>query len=100
MMWGFASWAIVHLIVVGMPKTLVFDGAILLLALGGAAGQDAKKRQWMGEDWHDWTAETGFIPFTRGPANPGMLALIGGTILFFLATWAHPIPAGFWRWIG
>jgi uncharacterized membrane protein len=100
MMWGFASWAIVHLIVVGMPKALVFDGAILLLALGGAAGQDAKKRQWMGEDWHDWTAETGFIPFTRGPANPGTLALVGGTLLFFAATWAHPVPAGFFRWIG
>ena len=24
----------------------------------------------------------------------------GGTILFFLATRVHPIPAGFWRWIG
>jgi hypothetical protein len=78
----------------------VFDGAILLLALAGAAGQDAKKRKWMGEDWHDWTAETGFIPFTRGPANPGMVALLGGTLLFFAATWAHPVPAGFFRWIG
>lgn len=28
------------------------------------------------------------------------VALIGGTLLFFIATWAHPIPAGFWRWIG
>ncbi len=35
MMWGFAIWAIVHLIVVGTPKAMVFDGAILLLALGG-----------------------------------------------------------------
>jgi uncharacterized membrane protein len=100
MMWGFASWAIVHLIVVGTAKAMMMDGAILILALGGAAGQDAKKRRWMGEDWHDWTAETGFIPFTRGPANPGLISLVGGTILFFAATWAHPIPAGFWRWIG
>jgi uncharacterized membrane protein len=100
MMWGFASWAIVHLIVVGTAKAMMFDGAILILALGGAAGQDSKKARWMGEDWHDWTAETGFIPFTRGPANPGLLALIGGTILFFAATYLHPIPAGFWRWIG
>ena len=29
MMWGFAIWAIVHLIVVGTPKALVLDGAIL-----------------------------------------------------------------------
>ncbi len=42
MMWSFALWAAVHLVVVGMPKALVLDGAILILALGGAAGQDAE----------------------------------------------------------
>lgn len=99
MMWAFALWAIVHLAVVGMPKALVFDGAILILALGGAAGQDAKKARQMGEDWHDWTAQTAFVPFTRGIGNPGAVALIGGTILFFAATWLHPMHVGFWRWI-
>lgn len=53
-----------------------------------------------GEDWHDWTAQTAFVPFARGVGNPGLLALLAGTILFFIATWAHPVPAGFWRWIG
>ena len=100
MMWSFAIWAIVHLTIIAMPKALVFDGAITLLALGGSAAQDMKKRQLMGEDWHDWTAETVFFPFSRGVANPGAVALIGGTLLFFAATWAHPVPAGFWRWIG
>ena len=100
MMWGFAIWAAVHIAVIGMPKTFVFDGAIILLALAGAAGQDAKKARWMGEDWHDWTARTAFIPFTRGIAYPGTVALVGGTILFFAATWVHPVLAGFWRWIG
>jgi len=100
MMWSFAIWAAVHLTVIGMPKALVFDGAIILLALGGSAAQDSKKRQLMGEDWHDWTAQTGFVPFSRGVGNPGLVALVGGTLLFFVATWAHPVPAGFWRWIG
>ena len=100
MMWGFASWAIVHLIVVGTAKAMVFDAAILLLALGGSLGQDAKKGRQFGEAWHEWTAQTAFIPFTRGVTNPGPVALVGGTLLFFLATWVHPIPAGFWRWIG
>jgi uncharacterized membrane protein len=99
MMWAFALWAAVHLAMVGMPKALVFDGAILILALGGAAGQDAKKARMMGEDWHDWTAQTAFVPFTRGIGNPGAVALIGGTILFFAATWLHPYHVGFWRWI-
>jgi uncharacterized membrane protein len=100
MMWSFAIWAVVHLALIAMPKALVLDAAILLLALAGAAMQDRKKAAAMGEDWHDWTAQTAFVPFTRGLANPGLVALIGGTILFLIATWAHPIPVGFWRWIG
>jgi len=99
MMWSFALWAAVHLMVLGMPKAMVFDGAIILLALAGAAAQDRKKASQMGEPWHEWTAETAFIPFTRGLAYPGTLALVGGTILFLIATWAHPIPAGIWRWV-
>jgi uncharacterized membrane protein len=100
MMWSFALWASVHLAVLGMPKALVFDGAIIFLALVGAAMQDRKKAGLMGEAWHEWTAQTAFVPFTCGVANPGAAALVGGTLLFFLATWLHPVPAGFWRWIG
>ena len=99
MMWGFASWAIVHLIVVGTAKAMVFDGAILLLAIGGSVGQDSKKAKLMGERFHEWVAQTAFIPFGRGLAYPGTAALIGGTLLFFIATWAHgaigAMPAGF-----
>ena len=99
MMWSFALWAAVHLTILAMPKAMVFDGAIILLALAGAAVQDRKKAGKMGEAWHEWTAETAFIPFTRGIAYPGTLALVGGTLLFLIATWAHPIPVGIWRWV-
>jgi uncharacterized membrane protein len=104
MMWGFALWALVHLAVVATPKSLVFDGAILMLALGGSVGQDSKKAKLMGERFHEWTAQTAFVPFGRGVANPGTLALAGGTLLFLVATWLHGalggMPAGFWRWVG
>ena len=99
MMWGFALWAAVHLMLLAMPKAIVFDGAIILLALVGAGMQDRKKAALMGEAWHEWTAQTAFLPFTRGVAYPGTIALAGGTLLFLIATWAHPVPAGFWRWI-
>ena len=99
MMWAFAIWAAVHLMILAQPKSLVFDGAIIILALFGAAAQDAKKAGQIG-DWHDWTAQTAFVPFTRGLAYPGTISLITGTLLFLLATWLHPIPAGIWRWIG
>jgi uncharacterized membrane protein len=100
MMWGFALWAIVHLMVVATPKALVFDGAILLLAGVGSALQDRKKAGLMGDAWHEWTAQTAFWPFARGLANPGAFALVGGTLLFLVATWLHPFPVGIWRWIG
>ena len=99
-MWAFALWAVVHMAVVAMPKALVLDGAILILALGGALGQDLKKRKLMGDAWDKWTAQTAFVPFARGFALPGAFAAVGGTIFFFAATWLHPIRAGFWRWIG
>ena len=100
MMWGFALWAIAHVIVIATPKALVFDGAIIILALVGAALQDRKKQGLMGETWHEWTARTGFLPFARGLRSPGTFALVGGTVLFLLATWLHPFPAGIWRWVG
>ncbi|MFL6763342.1 MAG: NnrU family protein [Sphingomicrobium sp.] len=99
MMWSFAIWAAVHLALLAMPKAIVFDGAIILLALAGAAAQDRKKSSMMGEAWHEWTAQTAFVPFTRGVAYPGTIAFVGGSLLFVIATWAHPVPAGIWRWI-
>jgi len=104
MMWSFAIWAAVHLMILGQAKALVFDGAIIILALFGAVAQDRKKARQFGENWHEWTAETAFIPFTRGLAYPGTAALVAGTLLFLIATWLHkPIahmPAGIWRWVG
>jgi uncharacterized membrane protein len=100
MMWGFALWAITHLLVMPTPKAVLLDGSILFMALAGSVGQDAKKAKLMGERWHEWAAQTAFVPFSRGAANPGIVALVGGTVLFLLATWLHPLPAGFWRWIG
>ena len=100
MMWSFAIWAAVHLALVSTPKAMLLDGAILVLALGGSIGQDTKKRKLMGARWHEWAAQTSFMPFARGLHNPGMFALVGGTLLFLAATWLHPFPVGIWRWIG
>jgi uncharacterized membrane protein len=100
MMWSFALWAIVHLVLVATPKAILFDGAILLLALGGSVGQDRKKAARYGEKWHEWSAQTAFFPFGRGIKPPGTFAFMGGTALYLVATWAHPTPIGPWRWIG
>ncbi len=89
-----------HLIIVATPKAMLFDGAILLLALGGSVGQDRKKAARYGEKWHEWSAQTAFFPFASGLKAPGTFAFMGGTALFLVATWAHPMPVGVWRWIG
>jgi uncharacterized membrane protein len=99
MMWGFAIWAAVHLAVIGTPKALVFDGAILFLAIVGSMGQDSKKAKLMGERFHEWSAQTAFIPFARGLAWPGLTAFAGGTLLFLVATFFHPMPVGVWSWL-
>ena len=100
MMWGFATWAAVHLAIIGTAKAMVFDGALIFLAIVGSVGQDAKKEKLMGERFHEWAAQTAFVPFSRGVAWPGMAAFVGGTLLFLVATWLHPFPVGIWRWIG
>lgn len=100
MMWSFALWAVVHAILIATPKVLILDAAILILALGGAAGQDHKKARLTGEAWHSWVGQTAFFPFARGLRSPGLIATVGGTLLFLLATWLHPMPVGVWRWFG
>ena len=89
MMWSFAIWALVHAIVLPTLASLTISAAIAVLALGGAAGQDAKKSRLIGEPWRDWMRRTSFLPFGRGFASPGTFALIGGTLLWLAATWAH-----------
>ena len=104
MNWGFASWALVHIVVYPAPSVLLLSAAILILAICGSFGQDIKKRRLLGDVWRDWEARTAFVPFAHGFAWPGTFAFVGGTILFFAATWAHGalggMPAGLWRWFG
>lgn len=100
MMWGFSLWALVHAIVVPTPASLIISAAIAILALVGAALQDRKKAVLTGEPWRDWISRTSFTPFGRGFAAPGTYALVGGTLVWLAATWAHQAlgyrPAGIW----
>ena len=100
MMWGFALWAVVHALVNATPASLVVSATIAVLALGGAAGQDVKKQKIIGPPWAEWRAATAFVPFGKGFALPDAFALVGGTLLWLAATYAHGAlgyrPAGVW----
>lgn len=111
MMWGFALWAIVHMALWPTPENHILSSAILLLALGGSAGQDAKKAALLGDAWRGWQAGTAFVPFAGQlsgriswrAAWPGLTVLVAGTTLWLAATWAHVplgarLAAGIWRW--
>ncbi len=94
MMWAFALWAVVHAGVGGTGRDVALSAAILILALVGAWAQDGKKRGQMGDAWAVHEAATSFVPFGRGFAMPGWVALVGGIVLFAVATALHPVAGG------
>jgi uncharacterized membrane protein len=96
MMWSFALWGLVHLLVNPKLSAVAIAVAILVLALVGAGAQDAKKRAQLGDRWAEWERQTSFVPFVKGVALPGWAAFIGGSAIFLLATWLHPLPVGVW----
>lgn len=104
MMWGFALWAISHIVLWWSWRTLIVAAAILILALVGAHLQDAKKRALVGEGWGVWEAKTSFWPRWGRLPGAGVVLWAVSIIAWLAVTWAHihasGIPAGVWRWLG
>lgn len=104
MMWSFALWAGVHILLSPTPRQLVLAGALGFLALVGARMQDRKKEQLMGEAWAGWEAQTSYWPRLGRIARAGTVAWIGGIVIWLAASYGHihanGVPAGLWRWIG
>jgi uncharacterized membrane protein len=109
MMWSIALWGLCHIAVYPVARNIVLAGAMVLLALVGAALQDRKKERLEPEHWPEWEAKTSYLPFAAIAAGRarlggfGMHALAGGVVVWLVATWAH-IPltwwhAGIWRWL-
>jgi uncharacterized membrane protein len=104
MMWGFALWSATHAIVNPTRASLILCAAIALLALVGAVLQDAKKQRVMGDLWRDWLSKTSFFPYGRGLKSADGFALLTGTIVWLVASWAHGWlghrPAGVFAFFG
>lgn len=109
MMWSFALWGLCHIAVFPITRNIVLATALIVLALVGAALQDRKKQQLQPDLWPVWESKTSFLPFAAIAAGRarlggfGMHALLGGIVVWLVATWAHiPLagwPAGIWRWL-
>jgi len=62
--WGIGLWAAVHLVTSNNVASIIFFGALAVLALYGTRVLDAKKRRtWPPEDWQRFAAATSNIPF-------------------------------------
>jgi len=109
MMWAFALWALCHIAVFPITPNIVLCGAIIVLALGGAALQDRKKEQLQPGTWTQWEAKTSYWPFAaiaNGRARFGGFRphdWLGGLVIWLAATWLHiptvQVAAGIWRWV-
>jgi uncharacterized membrane protein len=102
MMWGFALWALSHLVIFWSVRTMITAFAMGVLALIGAHLQDRKKEVLMGEAWVIWESRTSYWPRWGTLLSAGALPWAAGLILFVFLSWLHMplggIAAGFWRW--
>lgn len=102
MMWGFALWALSHMILFWSTRTMITAFAMGFLALVGARLQDAKKRALMGDAWKQWESGTSYWPRLSGFASAGAVPWALGIALFVGLSWLHipigGIAAGIWRW--
>ena len=103
MMWGFALWALSHLVLWWSWRTTIVAGAVLILALVGAHLQDRKKQALMGAAWAEWEARTSYWPRWGRLLDAGAALLIAATATWLLVTWLHlragGVPAGLWKWV-
>ncbi|MGA7538966.1 MAG: NnrU family protein [Steroidobacteraceae bacterium] len=98
-LWGVGLWAATHLIVNGDVASLILFGTLLVLAIGGTASIDAKRRRKFPERWPKFAQVTSSVPFAaiaRGanrlaPAllEIGVWRLLAALALYALAFYLH-----------
>jgi uncharacterized membrane protein len=98
-LWGVGLWALTHLIVNGDVASLVLFGTFLVLALGGTASIDAKRRRAYPQGWPPFAAATSSVPFAaiaRGRnrlasalAEIGVWRLLAAIVLYAVAFYLH-----------
>ena len=100
-LWGVGIWAGGHLLVNGDLISLILFGSLGVLAIGGAASIDAKRRRVYGETWAEFEARSSFVPFAailsrRQTLRPGEFALpaLIGLAVYVATLLGHPLIAG------
>ena len=97
-LWGVALWAIGHIAANGTAAGLVLFGGMAVLALGGMAHIDYRRRFAMGPDWGPIAMTTSAIPFLAAIQGRhridwrgiGWARLSGGILLAGALPFLHP----------
>lgn len=101
-LWAVFLWAAGHLVSKGEAASLVLFGGMAILALGGMAHIDHRRRVALGADWGPVAMTTSVIPFmaaiqgrrTIDWRGIGWARFGGGVALYLLLPWIHPWIAG------
>jgi uncharacterized membrane protein len=98
-LWGVGLWAATHLIVNGDVASLLLFGSFLVLAIGGTASIDAKRRRKFPERWPEFAGATSSVPFAaiaRGAnrlapalAEMGAWRILAALVLYGVAFYLH-----------
>lgn len=98
-LWGVALWAATHLVLNGDLASLILFGTLLVLAIGGTASIDAKRRRNFPGQWPQFAAATSSVPFAAvargdnrlGPAlgEIGLWRIIAVLALYAIAFYLH-----------
>ncbi|MGH8317078.1 MAG: NnrU family protein [Steroidobacteraceae bacterium] len=98
-LWGVGLWAATHLVVNGDVASLILFGTLLVLAVGGPAAIDAKRRRKFPEQWPKFAQATSSVPFAAiarganrlGPAlaEIGAWRILAALVLYAVAFYLH-----------
>lgn len=98
-LWGVGLWAATHLVVNGDVASLVLFAMLLVLAAGGTAAIDAKRRRKFPERWQKFAQATSSVPFAaiaRGGnrlapalAEIGPWRILAALVLYAVAFYLH-----------
>lgn len=102
MLWAFALWGLVHMVVLGTASAVALTGAIMVTALAGMPSLDAKYARRHPGRWPAFAGATSLVPFVAIAQGRNKLALseIGwwrpllAVVLWVALIALHPVAFG------
>lgn len=98
-LWGVGLWAATHLVLNGDVASLILFGTFLVLAIGGTASIDAKRRRKFPERWPKFVQATSNVPFAAIAGGGNRLApalaeigawrIVAAVVLYAVAFYLH-----------